>query len=287
MRLCLKLYLLLVLISSSVQGFGRERYGFNLPEPLIEQKYSAKQQQIDALNPYLSVTKVSDFRLKERIGQDDSFAFLIFLLLIGTVAIFKVVQPTFFKNIFRAFRNPNLAARQLKEQLRQDSPPSLVMDLIFCVSGGMYIFYLLQHVSHATLSTQLPQPLLLLAFILIFVVVYTVRFSFLRFTGWAFNIKEATDAYTVNLFLINKILGLLLIPFTLVLAFGHGAWVDICLTLSYIVIGFLMLNRFTRSGLTFGFFLKFSKFHFFMYLCASELLPLAVLIKLVNQWLID
>lgn len=287
MFLRLKLFLLSILLFGSAIAEARVLYGVEIPEQLLTQQYKARQQQNDTLNPFLSVSKVSDYRLKEHHYQDDSSSFLVFMLLFGFIAGFKAINPVFFRNVFRAFRNPNLTSRQLKEQLRQDSAPSLTLDLIFCVSAGAYIYYVLLHVAKSGLDTRLPHSLLLLALILLLIVVYAVRFSFLRFVGWAFNIEEATDAYSANVFLINKILGIALIPFTLVLAFGKGFWVDVCLVLSFILIGVLMFNRFVRSSVTFGFFIKFSKFHFFMYLCASELLPLAVLIKLINQWLIN
>ena len=47
----------------------------------------------------------------------------------------------------------------------------------------------------------------------------------------------------------------------------------------------LLINRYTRSWQIFGSFFQYSKFHFFTYLCASEVLPLAVLMKILVQGL--
>jgi uncharacterized membrane protein len=161
------------------------------------------------------------------------------------------------------------------------------MDLIFCISLGLYLYYAINHIHNQKALSDYPVIVVILALILLLVVVYAVRFMFLKFTGWVFNISEITDNYTFNVFLINKILGIAIIPFTVILAFGTGQWVQASLFLSFVVIAILFLNRYVRSGVVFGYFIKFSKFHFFMYLCASELLPLAVLMKLVNQWLIS
>lgn len=226
-------------------------------------------------------------QLKLRKGADPSSDFLMILLLLIFLGIFRLTNPAYLRNLFRAFRNPTLSTRQLKEQLRQDSPASLAMDLLFCISMGLYVYFTLEHIHNNNFILNYPVIVVILGFILLFIVVYIVRYLFLKFTGWVFNISEITDNYTFNVFLINKILGIVLIPFTVILAFGQGQWVQASLFLSFIVIGILFLNRYLRSGVVFGYFIKFSKFHFFMYLCASEILPLAVLMKLVNQWIIS
>lgn len=75
-------------------------------------------------------------------------------------------------------------------------------------------------------------------------------------------------------------------PFIVLLAFGNGAWMNSLIIFSFILIALLWLNRYIRSWQIFGSFFQYSKFHFFTYLCASELLPLAVLMKLMVQGLL-
>ena len=52
---------------------------------------------------------------------------------------------------------------------------------------------------------------------------------------------------------------------------------------SFFIVGILFCIRYLRSWSVFGAFFRFSKFHFFLYLCASELLPLAVLVKILTR----
>jgi hypothetical protein len=176
-----------------------------------------------------------------------------------------------------------LSARQLKDQISQNSAAGLAMDLVFCISMALYLYYVIAHLQHNNFTSKYPDGIILLAVLLLFSSIYVIRYLFLKFTGWVFNISEITDNYTFNVFLINKIMGILIIPFTVVLAFGQGAWVQVTLFLSLVFIAILFLNRYLRSGVVFGYFIKFRKFHFFMYLCASELLPLAVLMKVIKQ----
>lgn len=281
----LLLLLLTLLPFDGVQA--RMLYGYNIPENVVAAKAKEQLRQDMAKHPLLRAKPRVDARIRTHTFKDRSTDFLMILVLITFIGIFRLANPSYMRNLFRAFRNPTLSTRQLKEQLRQDSAASLTVDLIFCISMGLYLYFALNHIHNKKIILEYPLIVILLGFILLFVVIYVVRFLFLKFTGWVFNISEITDNYTFNVFLINKVLGLVIIPFTVILAFGQGQWVQASLFLSFLVIAILFINRYLRSGVVFGYFIKFSRFHFFMYLCASELLPLAVLMKLVNQWLIS
>jgi hypothetical protein len=258
-------------------------YGYNIPEQVLEIKAKEQFKKDMARNPILAAKIVRNTIVKPHKTTDRSFDFVIILLLIGSIAVFRFSNPIYFKNLFRAFRNQTLSARQLKDQISQNSAAGLAMDLVFCISMALYLYYVIAHLQHNNFTSKYPDGIILLAVLLLFSSIYVIRYLFLKFTGWVFNISEITDNYTFNVFLINKIMGILIIPFTVVLAFGQGAWVQVTLFLSLVFIAILFLNRYLRSGVVFGYFIKFRKFHFFMYLCASELLPLAVLMKVIKQ----
>jgi len=287
MRFFIILFLLFSFGMPATTTHGRMLYGYYIKDEVVKARTKDSVKAQLARHPIVAEKKRVDLRIYPHEFKDKSFDFLVILLLIGFIGVFRLANPSYFRNLFRAFRNPTLSTRQLKEQLRQDSPASLAMDLIFCISMGLYLYFTIAHVHNQPILPRWPLALTILLLILLLVVVYMVRFMFLKFTGWVFNISEITDNYTFNVFLINKILGIAIIPFTVILAFGNGQWVQASLLLSFVLIAILFLNRYLRSGVVFGYFIKFSKFHFFMYLCASELLPLAVLMKVVNQWLIS
>jgi hypothetical protein len=282
MRLTKYLLLLFGFLLCSVSARSRVLYGYNIPEQILEVKAKEQFKKDMAHNPILTA-KIVVNTTKPHKTTDRSFDFLIILLLITAIAVFRFSNPTYFKNLFRAFRNQTLSARQLKDQISQNSAAGLAMDLVFCISMALYLYYAITHLQHNNFISRYSNGIILLDIVLLFSGVYVIRYLFLKFTGWVFNISEITDNYTFNVFLINKIMGILIIPFTIVLAFGQGPWVQVTLFLSLVFIAILFLNRYLRSGVVFGYFIKFSKFHFFMYLCASELLPLAVLMKVIKQ----
>jgi hypothetical protein len=94
-------------------------------------------------------------------------------------------------------------------------------------------------------------------------------------------VPEATSGYTFIVFLVNKVLGIVLIPFILLITFSPLEIKQVAITISAGVILALFLYRYL---ITFGVIrsnLKVSALHFFLYLCAVELLPLVLIYKLL------
>ena len=79
---------------------------------------------------------------------------------------------------------------------------------------------------------------------------------------------------------------MVLLPFVLLIAFAAPVYAGPALVVSGVLIALLFVSRYIRSWQVFGSFFQFSKFHFFTYLCASEILPLAVLMKLLVRGLL-
>lgn len=276
--------LLLTLPNPGCQA--RMLYGFLIPEDMLGK---AAAQQFNQLFTTAAASNTSNYVVaieKPHVYNDHTVEFFSLLFLVAIIAIFRQSNPVYFRNLFRAFRNPTLSARQLREPLEQNNIANLLLDLFFSVSLGCYIYFALNHLIGLQQITTYGQPIIIGLFILSIIGIYMARFLFLKFTGWAFDIQETMSHYSFNIFLVNKVLGIILLPFNFILAFGQGTWVQVALFISLIIIAILLANRYIRSGNTFRYFLTYSKLHFFLYLCASEILPLVLLIKLFNQWII-
>ena len=83
--------------------------------------------------------------------------------------------------------------------------------------------------------------------------------------------------------MVNKMMGILLIPFLLILSFANATVVDVGITVSIGLIGLLYLYRYLVSFSAIRNKLKVNALHFFLYLCAVEVLPLLLIYKgLIN-----
>jgi hypothetical protein len=226
---------------------------------------------------------VSDIELPHVMeSQTADFYLLLFLCLM--LGLIRFMDTRYFLNLWRAFWNPTLSNRQLKEQLQGSGLPNLLMNIFFTFAGGLYIYYVVRFFTPHH-SGVIPPSLLIIMLIAGTGFIYLAKYAAVRFSGWAFRVEGITEHYLFNVLLINKVLGIMLIPFIIILAFADHNWAQQFVIISFVISGILLLNRYLRSWQVFGSFFQYSKFHFFVYLCASELLPLAVLMKLLVKGL--
>lgn len=227
-------------------------------------------------NPFLA-TKAEPIYLiiRERQVQSKDEIFYLLSGLLLFLAFIRLVFRKYFKNVFKLFFQPSFRQKQTREQLQQNNLPSLLLNLFFIFSAGTYISFLLQH--YHLLHSDYWQLLLYTTTSLL--VVYLFKFILLSFAGWVFDVKEATKAYTFAVYLINKILGVILVPFTLLIAFSNSSVINISITSSIIIIFLLFIYRYLISYPIVRREVKVSLLHFFFYICAFEIIPLLLIYK--------
>ena len=208
--------------------------------------------------------------------QGQELLFYVLVLLLIFFAVLRLAFSKYFADLFRLFFRTTLKQRQIKEQLVQTPLPSLLLNVFFFISGGFYISFLLKHY-HADPFNNF--WLLLLYCCVGLAATYLVKFIGLKISGWLFNNPEAADSYVFIVFIINKMIGILLLPFILFLAFSKGDMLTASLTLSWCLIAGLLGYRVI---LTYGAIhnqVKVNPFHFFLYLLAFEVAPLLLIYK--------
>ncbi len=154
--------------------------------------------------------------------------------------------------------------------------PSLMLNGFFVVIGGLYIAFLLQHFN-LTRDDNFWQKFLYGIFGLS--AIYLIKFIGLKICGWLFNMQDAANTYVFIVFIINKMIGILLLPVLLLLAFTSGNIYSVGLTFSWCLVAALLVYRII---LTFGAVrnqVKVNPFHFFLYICAFEIAPLLLIYK--------
>lgn len=215
---------------------------------------------------------VSDLRKVN--GKELLFYLLIFLLIV--FALLKRAFPKYFDDLFRLFFRTTLKQRQIREQLTQTPLPSLLLNGFFVVSGGLYTVFLLRHFN------LIPAENFWLLFFYCCIglsVAYFIKFMGLKLTGWLFSLTEAADSYIFIVFIVNKMIGILLLPFLFLLAFSVGNVYTIGLALSWCLLGGLYAYRFILTYAAIHNQVKVNPFHFFLYLCAFEIAPLLLVYK--------
>jgi hypothetical protein len=240
------------------------------PDTLTYQKYYT--------SAWLPFEKVPVFEIEpERKPRGMETMFYVLTGLVTALACIRLIFPKYFKNLFLLFMQTSIRQKQTREQLLQNNLASVLLNILFVASAGIYITLFIQF-KH---WVEIPFYQLLLYSVGILFIVYLGKFLFLAFSGWVFNVPEATNAYTFIVFLVNKVLGIVLIPFVLLITFSPLPIKEISITISAGLAILLIMYRYLISFGVVRLNLKVSALHFFLYLCAVEVLPLLLIYKLL------
>lgn len=237
------------------------------------------QVQVMNHHPYFSfaaepVSYRSDIKRFE--GKEMLFYVIVALLLV--FSLLKMGFAKYFNDLFRVFFRTTLKQRQIKEQLIQTPLPSLLFNVFFVASAGLYANFILHHYQF----TPFDNFWLMYMYCSIGLsVIYLVKFIGLKVCGWLFNMQQAAEAYIFIVFIINKVIGISLLPFLILLAFTNGTIHTVSLILSWCCIAGLFLYRFILGYAAIHNEVRFNLFHFFLYLCAFEIAPLLLIYKLL------
>ncbi|HSB93402.1 MAG TPA: DUF4271 domain-containing protein [Flavitalea sp.] len=236
------------------------------------QKVLAANQFYRFLNPPIRL------HIEERSVHSDEY---IFYFLIGLLLFYALIRMIFFKylnNLLSLFFRVTMRQQQIREQVLQTPLPSLLLNLLFVISSGLYLTLIAHYLG---VSPSINEWVLLAYSIAFISVIYAGKFVFLKFTGWVFNVSNATDTYIFIVFLVNKMIGMFLLPFLLVMAFPSSPLYPVAVVISLVLIILLFLYRFFISYRPIRNEIKVGKFHFFLYLCAFEIAPLLLIYKVL------
>jgi len=230
-------------------------------------------------HPYYSfLGKAITMPAVKREQQGKEMFFYVLLGLFFYFALIKTVFAKYLANLVSIFLRITLRQQQLREQLLQSPLPSLLMNIFFLLTGGLYASLLLNYYKYQAHPNFWIQTLYCTG---ILAVIYLGKYVLLKFTGWVFNLSKATDTYIFIVFLVNKMLGLLLLPFLVFIAFYSGQAQQVFVTLSLILVVVLFAYRFIFSFGPIRAEIKVNPFHFFLYLCAFEIAPLLLIYKVL------
>ena len=209
----------------------------------------------------------------------------LFYLLVGIVLYFgfiKLIYRKYLNNLFAFFFQVSMRQKQMREHLMHSPVPALLLNLFFIIAGGIFASFVLLNYDY---RTGTPLWRLMLYSVLALGSIYLVKLVTLKIVGWIFGIREAVNTYIFVVYSINKLIGMLLIPFVVMLAFSEQRVAQLLIILSFVMIVLLFLYRYMVAYVPVRKEIKVSQFHFLLYICAFEVMPLLLICKVLLAFL--
>lgn len=217
---------------------------------------------------------------KENIYQD--WFFPVFIVVLAIYTWLRIFYNKYFNQLLQAFLNTNLTNQIVRDENILVQRASILLALTFNIIAALFLYLL---------SLELDWNLggigegfnRFAFFITIVSAAYTFKFLILKIIGWLFDLDREMATYIFNIFLINNVLGLILVPIVALMAYNPFIESPFIAVLSIWLIGMAFLYRLIRGLLSGMSVSGFSPLYLFLYLCTLEIAPLLVLIRIVNR----
>lgn len=225
---------------------------------------------------------VFNISIHERMGlvYFPEWALYIILSSLVVVAVVNYQYPTRFFKLLSASVNMNIARQIMREELVFSNRASLLLLLNALLMMSFVSLQVTKYFDLVFVESDILQLLYLGISLFAF---YLAKFIVYRLAGAAFYLNLAVKEVIFHVFLYTKVFGLILIPVSLLIAFlpsayqGGAVWISIALG------AFLYLIAFVK-GIIITIENKLLSYHLFLYICALEIGPFIVGIKLFNSY---
>ena len=235
-------------------------------------------------NPWFNFSGKAVIRtISTRTVAGKEGVFYLLMALFFLLAIIRALFGRYFQNLFTVFFRASMKQKQIREQLLQTPLASLLLNLLFIGTAGLFVTFILkdrvksgpESINFWWLYSYAIGGLSLL---------YLGKFFLLKLIGWTLRMEETTDTYIFIVFMCNKVLAIILLPLLLVVAFASSGLSIVALTLCYVLVVGIFGYRYISSYGYINREVRTSRFHFFLYLCAFEVAPLLLIYKVLLKF---
>lgn len=177
------------------------------------------------------------------------------------------------KDLIQSLTNSNYMQSYRIKMLSSFLPHSMGLYIIFFLNLSLFI--VLSYKSLSVASTTLP-----LLYILISIpIIYLVRHIMLYLMGWVYELENETGSFSFVIASINFILGLILIPINLFVAFSPPELGKIFVFIGILLIALAVGYRYFRGFFIASRYVLGATFQFFLYFCTFEIAPVLIILN--------
>jgi len=224
------------------------------------------------MNP---VTMAIILEWTERVPlHQPAWMFIFLFVLIGIFAWIRLYYGSILIQTFQASTNFLVASRIFKDNSLLQKQLDNILYLFYFLSAA-YLLYVAE--TRLMLMPYMFSGLKLYLFNLGLLSAYFMsKLLLINLAGFLFNRLRLFREYLYNSFIFNKILGITMLPLLVCVVYTTGLLKEVFQWMAVVAVFTILILRLIR-GIVFSFKKDVSIFYMFLYLCALEITPLALL----------
>ena len=208
-----------------------------------------------------------------------NFLFWIFLITLMLMAFVVANARSMIGNAYTAIISDNALRLINKQAFGWGNAIYLALYTLFWINGGIFAFLLM---SYFGVKSPYGQSVTFLLCIGGVAAVFILKHIVLYIIAHVFPIEKEMKTYNFIVLTAGVLLGLILMPLNVLIAYSPMGLSEIFIYLTFGVIGLVYLVRSLRSLTIATPYLMENRFHFLLYLCTVEIAPLMILVKLIS-----
>jgi len=225
--------------------------------------------------PYKPKKSLGDGR--SRKSRDPWIIVIIIGLLLYT-ALLNFSLGSDIKGIFQSFyskRNPQFD----KEDRQINAWAFICLFLLFGLTFGLFLYML---AAYNSVYYSISGIQLFIALSTIIIALFALKFVVLKVIGFLFDINNIVSEYITTLYLTYFNIAFVFLPVVVCFSLLSAQFIPVLLVVALILIVIIFTWIYLRSSVNIISNFRFHKFYLFIYLCALEICPILILIKILN-----
>jgi hypothetical protein len=202
--------------------------------------------------------------------------FIYLVLLIGVFAWIRLYYGNILIQTVQASANFRVANRAFNDNSLLQNKLDLLLYLFYFFSVAFLLFYLELRIELRPYGLQ--GGLLYLFNLGLLTGVFLGRLILINIAGFLFNKVKIMREYLYNIYIFNKLSGLLTLPLMFLLVYTKGLLQEVFFIIVIFVLSSIVIMRLIR-GVVFSYRKEVLFFYMFLYLCALEIAPLVLLYR--------
>lgn len=219
-----------------------------------------------------------NFRMIPHVARNTTGLMFLALVALFVFAGIRNYFARYYQNLVLVFSSLNTTKRAVKDQLESEVIASAWYYLLFFLSSGMLLFYALRYF-HLFPTNHNPW-LVYWGSVGVLILYYLLKRYVLKIVSWSFQKKEVAGQFIFHSAIVNEFIGVLLFPACILLLLVQGLLFKVIFWLALVVFGILLIYRYFRVFRHIKNLLRIDLFHFLIYLCAFEIMPILIIIKM-------
>jgi len=224
------------------------------------------------------------FNPKKRTGEGhvrktrDPWVMIMIAILLIYTALLNITLGPDIKIVFQSFfskRNTQFD----KEERHINAWAFIGLFLLFASTFGLFLYQL---AAYKNVYYNISGVQLFTAMALIIITLFSMKFLVLKVIGFLFDINGLVSEYVTTLYLTYFNIAFVFLPVVVCFSLLAAQFIPYLLAMALILIAVIFVWIYLRSSVSIISNFRFHKFYLFIYLCALEICPILILIKVLN-----